>query len=659
MNRTLVGVGRAGVAVAALGSLVAVSTAVEEYDDPFVVLLAALSCLVLSVSVVGSAAVRAAPRNPVSWILLSAGAALPVALAGFVYSRAAWVDGHDLPAASVAAWLDGWPWVPGIVLVPTLGVLLFPDGRVPGPRWRILLRIELVLAVVLVAWALFENRALDFADRDNLTGLPGAAGDVFYGMGAAIALVFPLSLASAIAFERRRRRSEGRDRAVLDSVRVAVWLIVASWFGCLAIGVAGGDTLAAIPAETVGIAALGVSCWVAIRRHALFDARLAIRRGLVYGALTVLVMAVYAVVATTLTRVGADHLATPVALALGVVLALPLRDRLQRVANRVVFGVREDPYATLIRVGEQLETSASGEVALANAAQALLETLRVLHVAICLGDDVIAAAGSPAPGAQHEVPLVHGGERIGSIVLTLRPEQERLTEDREGLLVGVARQLAAAAHATALSRALLSSRERIVTATEDERRRLRRDLHDGLGPSLSGAVLGIARAQDLLDRDPAAAARQLEVLRTQVQDAVADVRRLVYGLRPPALDELGLVGALDEQAQWLGPITVVGPAEPFALSAAVEVAAYRIAMEAMTNAVRHAHAGAVHVDVRLNGRLELEITDDGVGLPDAFRAGVGIASMRERAAELGGECTVERRDPRGTLVRATVPLEVP
>ena len=225
------------------------------------------------------------------------------------------------------------------------------------------------------------------------------------------------------------------------------------------------------------------------------------------------------------------------------------------------------------------------------------------------------------------------------------------------MLAGIARQVAAAAHTVTLSRDLVSSRERLVAATAEERRRLRRDLHDGLGPTLSSVVLGLRRAHALLDTRPTAAAAQLDVLTAQIQDAVAEVRRLVYGLRPPALDELGLLGALDEQAQTLGPITVQGPAQPLALSAAVEVAAYRIAVEAMTNAARHSRASQVTVHLEVDDSLHLEIADDGIGLPVEYRAGVGITSMRERASELGGLCTVERRSPSGTLVRATVPLE--
>lgn len=658
MRRAQVAVGRAAVGVAFVASGVSAVVALEAHDA-FVVALALLSALVLSVSLVGAAAVRTSSRNPVSWILLAAGVSVPLGITGFIWARAAYVDGVDLPGAAVGAWFDGWPWIPGMLLVPTLGVLLFPDGHLPGPRWRLLMWAEVALAATLLFSTLFETHALDYPDRDNLTGGPGALGDVATAAGFTIVLVFPLATLSAVAFERRRRRSTLDERQVLDAVRVAIWLIVASWLACLVIGAAGGDTLAALPAEGVGMAALGVSCWVAIHRYALFDARLALRRGLVYGGLTLLVMLVYGVVASALAELGADHVATPLALAVGVVVALPLRDRLQRLANRVVFGVREDPYATMLRLGEQLESAAAGDEALQRAAIALVEALGAEGVSITLGDEVIARAGTPERGEVLDVALVHGGERIGALAVSMAPGHGPLSADRQSLLAGIARQIATAARATALSRALLSSRERLVAATEDERRRLRRDLHDGLGPALSGAVLGIGRAQSLLETDLAAARLQLETLRTQVQDAVADVRRLVYGLRPPALDELGLVAALDEQARTLGSITVAGPAEPIVLSAAAEVAAYRIVMEAMTNAVRHARADAVTVDLRVDGCLHLEVADDGIGLPDAFRAGVGITSMRERAAELGGDLTVERRTPRGTLVRATVPLGQP
>lgn len=661
VERVLVTTGRAGIALAVGGAVAAVLTAAVPHDDWFTALMAVLAVALLTVSVVGAAAVRAAPRNAVSWILLAAGASLPLAIAAYCYGRAAFDDGHDLPLARLAGWLDGWPWVPAMLLVPTFGILLFPDGRLPSPRWRVLWALELLLAVALALGLVFSDSLLDWGEVDNPTGLPGAAGEVAHGLFLTILLVAPLSTASAIALTRRLRTADEQTAAVVRGVLPAAWLIVASWWGCWVVGIAGGGTINALPVEAVGMLALAVTCWVAIRRYGLFDARLVVRRGMVYAALTVLVAAVYAATAALLTELGAGHLAGPVGVALGIVVAVPLRDRLQRLANRLVFGLRDDPFATFVRLGDQLENAAAADDVLAAAARVVKETLRVRYVAVRHDDEVLAEAGTPGPRAAQEVPLVYSGERVGTLVIEPVEGDVALGTSAASLLSGIAGPIAAAVRATALSRDLVGSRERLVAATEEERRRLRRDLHDGLGPTLSSTVLGLSRARDLVSRDPAAAVRQLEQLTAQVQDAVAEVRRLVYGLRPPALDELGLVGALDEQAQGLGPIRVHGPRGPVPLSAAVEVAAYRIAMEAMTNAARHANPRAVTVDVavdeRPGGALRLEIADDGVGLPEGYRAGVGITSMRERAAELGGSCTVERRAPHGTLVRAEVPLE--
>jgi signal transduction histidine kinase len=208
---------------------------------------------------------------------------------------------------------------------------------------------------------------------------------------------------------------------------------------------------------------------------------------------------------------------------------------------------------------------------------------------------------------------------------------------------------------------LQRARERLVAAREEERRRLRRDLHDGLGSALAGAALKVEAAQNLLMSDAGAAGHLLEDASAEIQNAVADVRRLVYALRPPALDELGLIGALHEQAERLEvgdqiDVEVQAPEHIDGLPAAVEVAAYRIAVEAMTNVARHADAGVCVVRISVNDAVELEISDDGRGLPSDFRTGVGLASMRERAEEVGGTCEVETMDGKGTRVRARLLL---
>ncbi len=218
-------------------------------------------------------------------------------------------------------------------------------------------------------------------------------------------------------------------------------------------------------------------------------------------------------------------------------------------------------------------------------------------------------------------------------------------------------------HAVRLTNDLKRSRERLVTAEEEERRRLRRDLHDGLGPMLGSLPLKLDVAGDLVDRDPAAARELLRGLKTQAQEAVADIRRLVYALRPPALDDLGLLSALREIAAQHGAnglrVSVEAPETLPPLPAAVEVAVYRIVQEALANVVRHAAAGGCSIRLTLDepvGGLRLEVVDDGRGLRPARGRGVGIASMRERAEELGGECIVESPAEGGTRVLARLPL---
>jgi signal transduction histidine kinase len=249
------------------------------------------------------------------------------------------------------------------------------------------------------------------------------------------------------------------------------------------------------------------------------------------------------------------------------------------------------------------------------------------------------------------------------------------------LLEDLARQVEVAVHAVSLTADLQRSRERLVSTREEERRRLRRDLHDGLGPTLGALTLGLDTARLALTQDDAKAVDALLLeLKCQTQDAVSDVRRLVYGLRPPALDDLGLVPAIRQQATNHGTLAEEVPNgeaswrpngdnglvfsvevldDPPPLPAAVEVACYRIAQEAITNASRHSGAKSCRLSLsleRTDSTLRLEIADDGTGIPDDRSAGVGMSSMRERAEELGGTLTVGALPEGGTRVLATLPL---
>jgi len=660
MSRSQLLVAGTRTAVAAAGAFAAAATVIglRFRSGPLSLTLVLLAVVFLSVPVVGAAAARAAPANPVGWILLASGVFLPLGIGAYAYAQAAFAPGSTLPDGNLAGWLDGWPWVPALAVVPTVGLLLFPTGRPLSARWRPVLWVACAVPVAITASLLFGTGLLDFPDRPNPTALPGSAGQLLQNLGVTIAFVAPLSTLGAWSVQLRRRRTtdSGQARA-LALVTPACWLIAASWWGAIVVTAATGDSVYALPAQALAMVALAATAWVAIRRYGLFDARLAVRRTLLYGGLSVCVVVAYLLVGAAAARVTSAAVSRPLAVAAAVLVALPLRDVLARAVNRLVYGYRDDPYAALARLGHRLEDAAAPDDVLPAVARSVRDALRVPYVGLRIGD-TLTEAGRSRDAPRAEFPLVFAGETIGVLAAEHREGEQPFTTAERRLLAGIAGQVAAAGHAVSLTRDLMRSRERLVAATEEERRRLRRDLHDGLGPGLAGVVLGLQRARHQLTDDPAAAATQLDALTAQTQQAIAEVRRLVYNLRPPALDELGLVGALTEQAQTLGGITVEGPARPQHLPAAVEVAAYRIALEAMTNTARHAHASHGLVRVSIDGALHLEITDDGAGLPDGYRAGVGINSMRDRAAELGGRCVVSS-SPAGTQVRATIPLETP
>ncbi|MDQ3891822.1 MAG: sensor histidine kinase, partial [Actinomycetota bacterium] len=372
-------------------------------------------------------------------------------------------------------------------------------------------------------------------------------------------------------------------------------------------------------------------------------------------------------------------------IATGVVAILfqPLRGRLQRGINRLMYGERDDPHAVTSRLGKSLEATLSPEGVLPTVVETIAQALKLPYVAILLkeGEGFRSAAAYGSPTAEPEaLPLVYQREEIGRLVIAPRAPGEQFSTSDRRLLEDLARQTEVAVHAVRLTADLQRSRERLVTTREEERRRLRRDLHDGLGPALAGFALKLDAVRKLVRRKPEDAEEMLSRLKDQTQDTVSNVRHLVYGLRPPALDDLGLVSAIRQQAETHAFVTDVysgdalkektaedglvgfsleAPGDFPILPAAVEVACYRIVQEALTNVARHAHAKTCHVRLLVDqdvDMLEVEVTDDGVGMPKDRIAGVGLSSMRERAEELGGTCDVEPDPGGGTRVLARLPL---
>jgi signal transduction histidine kinase len=415
--------------------------------------------------------------------------------------------------------------------------------------------------------------------------------------------------------------------------------------------------------------AIPVTLAIAILRFHLFDIDTLINRTLVYGTLSACILALYAGVVSGVGLIFQTRANAFISLCATVVVILaiqPLREWLQRGVNRLLYGQREEPYAVLSELGRRLETTLSPDETLSTIAETVAQTLKLPYVSVALreGETETTAASIGAPtGRAITLPLSYQGEAVGALLLCPRAADEGWTTKERRLLDDLAHQAGIAVHAVRLHAELRQAHERMVLAREEERRRLRRDLHDGLGPQLASQTLTLSAARKLVRSDPDATESLLGEALRHAQTAIADIRHLVHGLRPPALDDLGLAGALREQAaQYTADglrVVVEMPEQLPPLPAAVEVAVFRIAQEALTNVARHAQAHSATLRLTrsdVTHELSLEVVDDGCGLRPDRHAGVGLASMRERAIELGGTCVIDAVPSGGTRVLARLPL---
>jgi signal transduction histidine kinase len=538
-----------------------------------------------------------------------------------------------------------------------------------GPGWRLVgwLAVAGALAAA-VGFALTPGPLPSYAGVANPFGVVGAQAALGALIGIGNLLYGVALVAAAGSVVVRFRRSHGDERQQLK------WFAYAGTLAAAGVSAAAvyevvlqrsvGWPLAA--AIVVGIAGIAAATAVAIASYRLYDIDLLINRTLVYAAVTTVLLLVYLGLSATATALLGGRGRPGVALlgaAVVAVLFAPLRAHAQRRVNRLLYGQRDEPYTVVAELGRRLEATLTTEDVLPTIVDTVATALRLSDVVIMLdhgGTAVpVASRGRPGPGSE-AFALTYQGAKIGE--LRCGRSGEALTTADRVVLEALARQAGVAAHAVRLTAELQRSRERLVTSVEEERRRLRRELHDALGPQLAGLTLGIETARQRLADDPATDALLAELGR-QAEDAVGDVRRLAHGLRPPALDELGLAAALHQLAQQATrtagvQVQVHVPEALPALPAAVEVAAYRISAEALTNTVQHAAAHTcdltVSVDPAANALL-VEVRDDGRGLAPDRPPGVGLGSMRERAAELGGRCDVATLPQGGTRVRARLP----
>jgi len=420
------------------------------------------------------------------------------------------------------------------------------------------------------------------------------------------------------------------------------------------------------------IAIIPVTLTIAVMRYRLYEIDIIINRTLVYGALTAIVIAIYGLVVGlvgAILHAQGNLLITLLATGLIAVLFQPLRERLQRTVNRLIYGERDNPIEALSRLGKQMEVALPSDQVLPTLVKTIAQTLKLPFAAIALKGQRNITFGQETENPV-SFPFTFQGETTGVLLASPRSPGVSFSPAETRLLQNLARQAGVVVRNAQLTADLQRSRQTLVTAREEERHRLRRDLHDGIGPAMAGLTLKLDAAKDLVSsslesgekEELEEAVQLLGELKTQTQETVKNIRHIVHTLRPPSLDVLGLVPALQAHfSQVATPrslnIQMKTTPQGFPrLSAAVEVAAYRIILEAVTNVINHAQAGLCEVFLSLeNGSLKMEIRDDGIGLPKARKHGIGLDSMRERAEELGGHLELSSF-AQGTRVCAEIPI---
>jgi signal transduction histidine kinase len=629
--------------VVALVALGAIAAAVGGWEEALrhvdagtpvarAVALTAATVAGLSWAAIGAALAWTRPGNALGWLMLGVGVLTQVGLA----------------EESLA---DGGPWperpsglvislVAGFALYVLIGLLpaLYPTGRLPSRAWQGPSALVVAGALALQAQWLIEQDG--GAAAWPIVAIPYAAGL------AAIWTMSAVRLARAPRPERQQ----------------LAWLFVS------VVALMGTQSLSLIPsldedltlwAQLLGLYLLPVAIGVGIMRYQLLGIETPLRRALVYSLLTIAIVAVHALASVlagaSLTRAAVPSVITAVVVALGL---FPLRRALQRAVDRFFYGARTNPLRAVSELGDRLAAAPETELPEIVIAS-VRDAVRSSGVGIRHVNGALRAGADVAPSFTAD--LTVGGTTVGRLEVAARDSGERYSARDIELLRALAPQVAVALRSLDLAEELERKRDAVIRATTHERDRLRNDLHDELGPSLSGVGLGLQALEDALEDGDIHGTRRISaVLRDEMARAVTEVRRILADLGPAALVDDGLGAALRRR--------VVAAARPLPLSlqigelpdlsADVEEAVYRIVGEAVTNAVRHSGASSLEVEVgMIEGGIALRVADDGRGFAASSIPGVGLVSMRERAAAVGGLLSVDSGES-GTTVTFSVPVAV-
>ena len=639
------------------------------------------------------------PANWAGWLFIITGMPFPLLSLGqsaVIYGVK--VEPGSIPLMSVWATIGEYALYP-LALMPLL-FLLYPDGHLPGPRWR-WSAIGLVggTAVAFLGFLFrpgpFNNWREDGIVFENPFGVDAfaSAAGVVIGAGTIVALISGLSAVVAIVLRFRRSSGEARQQmrllafvGALAGTFIALMFVFRFIVDALSSGGPGEEL--AIFSIMFGLAAftivIGVPAayLIAIFRHGLWDLDVVIKKTVIFaivaGGLTLLLLVVVlllpaAVFGTGLT--GWERGLLLLGVALGLLIG-PLRRRARRFADRIVYGGRATPYEVLSAFGERVGETYSTEDVLPRMARLLAEATgaETATVWIRVGGELVAEAGHPAvergrrlpaPGdampaieGEHAAEVRHQGELLGALSVRM-PANDPMNPTKEKLIADLAAQAGLVLRNVRLIEELRASRQRLVAAQDEERRKIERNLHDGAQQQLVALAVQLKLARTMLDRDPPRVGNMLEALQASATETIEDLRDLARGIYPPLLADKGLEAALEAQARKSSIHVVVETDAVGRYPRDVESAVYFCALESLNNVAKYAEASRAVVHLaKSNGHVTFTVTDDGHGFdPDAAGHGTGLQGMADRLDAIGGTLDVTSAPGSGTTVTGRVPVE--
>jgi signal transduction histidine kinase len=636
----------------------------------------------MAMGLVGALVIGRQPRNLVGWILLATGAAAGVAFFAAEYANhGTFADPGSLPGLAWAWWVGDFLWVFLLGLPTTFLLLLFPDGRVPTPGWRPVLWVT--TGFVAFALLVFALDPMTYAGRrfENPVGVDALRPVAGFLDGPGYFMLLALAVVCAASLVHRFRRADRKQRQQIEWFGYAVFLLV------LYFVVDGLITALDLPRgfwlDTVGsvvaFGSLPAGLGIAILRHRLFDIEVVISRTVLFGILATFITAVYVGIVVGIGSLvgGRGNLFLSIlATAVVAVAFQPIRTRARHLANRLVYGKRATPYEVLSTFSEQLGDRDTSEELLPRMARMIGEATGAERAAVWVhvGDEFRPAAVWPQDGPADEAviargqempefppgervfPVRHQGELLGALTVATS-RREPLTESQEKLLEDLAGQAGLVLRNVRLIEELRASRQRLVAAQDEERRRLERNIHDGAQQQLVALAVKIRLARTLSDRDVEKAQALLEQLQGEAQEALENLRDLARGIYPPLLADKGLGAALESQARKVTVPVAVAPNGIGRYPAEVEATVYFCVLEALQNVVKYADAS--HVNVQLSpedGSLVFRVTDDGRGFdPATAGRGAGLHNMGDRVEALGGTLEVRSSPGHGTTIIGRLP----